>query len=681
MSARCGCGLRGAMIGRGLRVYFLFFLLFYNGLWPSFFLNAQTPAQEAESDPLAIFEKVKPDRSLQTSPEFLLIDDFNEGRMTNRRGALWRTKTPVPGALDLSISKGDARNPDRGSSLAAQFNLKSKEAVSLQSFLNRLDVSAASHLVFKCRIKTKENNFSGRLRVALTDWRQKTVVHDFTPSCGEEWGDAIISLRAFKDLDLNQLHLIEFMISAKTAESRGDLGIDEIAFFGFNDVAFESNRDNLIGYPKVISNEARRTELIKEKKDKEMLLGIARDTWKYFENARDRETYLIVDHIRMGDGSLASDYTSPTNIAMDILSLIAASDLEFISREESLERVQKVIASLEKLRRFEGFFYNFYDTKKMNVTRSYISAVDSGWLAIALVVARQAFPEQLQGRITQLLDSFSFSEFLDYENNQFVIGFDVPRKGFGEYHYGMLVSEARATSYYAIGKGDVPKSHWGFLFRTPPESWKWQKQKPKGKQVAGKETDYFQGYYEYKGKKFVPSWGGSLFEYLMPTLVLQERELAKRGLGLNNRIATELQRDYALKEKHYPVWGISPASVGSGRSWKYEEFGISELGAKGYRDREIVTPHVSFLALDSLPSDAIKNIRNLLKFEGLYGEYGFYDAVNVRNRKANPQYLALDQGMSFVALCNYLKNGSIQKRFHADPIGKAGEALLDEKFF
>jgi len=105
------------------------------------------------------------------------------------------------------------------------------------------------------------------------------------------------------------------------------------------------------------------------------------------------------------------------------------------------------------------------------------------------------------------------------------------------------------------------------------------------------------------------------------------------------------------------------------------------MSVKGYPDRKIITPHVSFLALDSYPEAAIENIRKLLEYE-LYGEYGLYDSINLRTNRVNPQYLALDQGMTLVAICNYLKAGSIQSRFHEDSVGKNVEDLLmKESFF
>jgi len=243
-----------------------------------------------------------------------------------------------------------------------------------------------------------------------------------------------------------------------------------------------------------------------------------------------------------------------------------------------------------------------------------------------------------------------------------------------------LVTEARATSFYAIGKGDVPRDHWWFLYRTLPEVWRWQKQKPQGSYATAEGVEYFKGYYEKDGRKFVPSWGGSLFEVLMPTLVLKERELAPNGLGLNNTVLTDLQREYAEK-KGYPIWGISPCSLASGRTSVYREYGVPELGAKGYPDREVVTPHVSFLALDSLPEKAVENIRDMLDFE-LYGEYGFFDSFYLKKQVATPQYLSLDQGMILGSLANYLKKGVLQERFHADPIAQKAENLLRaESFF
>ena len=194
-------------------------------------------------------------------------------------------------------------------------------------------------------------------------------------------------------------------------------------------------------------------------------------------------------------------------------------------------------------------------------------------------------------------------------------------------------------------------------------------------------VDVFEGYYKYKDKKIVPSWGGSLFEFLMPTLFLNEAKLARRGLGANDLIAAQAHRDYALG-KAYPVWGISPCAMQTGMQPRYVEVGIPAIASKGYPDKGVITPHASFLALEFIPEDAIKNIRNFIKLYDIYGEYGFFDSVFLRNGRVCPEYLCLDQAMKFLALANYLKGGVVRKKFRASNRVRRAESLLKiEEFF
>lgn len=621
--------------------------------------------------------------SLLNFKEYKVIDDFNGAQLTNRMASDWKVDATAGGKLNLQIEKADALRQRRGYSLKITYQLESGEEAAFQSSLGNLDISGAEYLVFKCRIaNNRSSNFSGRLRVFLMDANQRSVIYDMTHSClanPSDWSDVVIPIKTFGRLDLNQLTMIGLKIKSRKMPIKGSLNLDEIAFFGSGDVDFESRRDNLVGFPEHI-NPRRLDRLRQQRNTKRFLMQIAQDTWKYFVNARDKETHLVVDHLRIGERPLVADYTSPTNIAMDYLATVAAWELGFISREEAITRIRESFHTLGKLRRWKGFFYNFYHTRSLAVSRDFVSSVDNGWLAIALVVVRQAFADELAREATAFLDAFDFGEFLDPQNNQLTIGYDGERGKLLSYHYGMLASEARATSLYGIGKGDLPREHWWFIYRTPPERWGWQRQKPHGEYVSRDGVEYFQGYYTYLDKKFVPSWGGSLFEFLMPTLVIRERELAPHGLGLNNRIVTELHRDYCLKIKKYPLWGISPAGVSNGHQWRYAEMGIPDLGVKGYPDLEIITPHASFLALDVLPEDALTNIRNFMKYD-LYGKYGFYDSINLRTEEVNPQYLALDQGMILVSICNYLKSGVIQKLFHQDPVGENIEDLLAKESF
>jgi len=189
---------------------------------------------------------------------------------------------------------------------------------------------------------------------------------------------------------------------------------------------------------------------------------------------------------------------------------------------------------------------------------------------------------------------------------------------------------------------------------------------------------YWGGHYQWNDLKYVPSWGGSAFEALMPTLVLNEKGLAPKGLGLNHARHVQGQIRFATEELGYPVWGMSPSTVPEGG---YSEYGATAFGTMGYK-AGVVTPHASVLALEYAPKEAIANLRKLIELYDIYGEYGFYDAVTVETGLVSRKYLALDQGMIFVAINNYLNQGAIRKRFHADPVIRKAEFLLtSESFF
>src|SRR5205807_9175939 len=109
-----------------------------------------------------------------------------------------------------------------------------------------------------------------------------------------------------------------------------------------------------------------------------------------------------------------------------------------------------------------------------------------------------------------------------------------------------------------------------------------------------------------KGERYVPSWGGSMFEALMPTLVLDEARHAPRSLGANDAAHVAVQRRYALEELGYPVWGLSPSSTPGNDG--YGEYGVRVLGSLGY-GAGAVTPHAVALALGVAPAEAAAELR------------------------------------------------------------------------
>ncbi|MBI4116072.1 MAG: DUF3131 domain-containing protein [Candidatus Omnitrophica bacterium] len=641
--------------------------------------------------PPSLYETVPPEKNLRSVPQFYVIDDFNSRELKNLLGLPWETELAQGATLEPEpVSQGAFEGGGgRGSAVKLKVDIPVRGNAFFKSSLASLDMSQAEALVFKCQVQTEEGiSFSGKLRLVLQDKEGKEDSYDFTSLCTSSspgpggWREVILPRGQFVSIHWDAVGEIRFEVVAQDSPFKGGIGLDEIAFYGRDDVRFESLRDNLVGFPKSAKAEERKQALLVEPEDKKFLLEIARDTWKYFDHALDKHTHLPADHIRVGDVGDVGSYTTPTNLSMYFLACIAAHELGFISKKDAVSRIQRTLDTLSRMKRWQGFYYNFYSTTTLQVTREYISAVDSGWLAVAWIVLRQAFPEEFGAIATQFLKEVDFYEFYDPSIGQMRLGFDEAKGDFSPYHYGILATEARATSFVGIGKGDLPREHWWFIYRTPPEAWDWQSQKPEGKEVEIDKVTFFEGHYTHQGRKFVPSWGGSLFEFLMPTLVMKEKELAPEGLGLNNRIATEIQIDYALNRQGYPIWGISPASTSSGKLWRYGEYGVKYLGVKGYRDEGIITPYVVFLALETLPEHAIDNLRRMLELYDIYGEYGFYDSINVRTGRVNTQYLALDQGMILAAICNYLKGGVIKEYFHKDEIAKNAESLLtQEKFF
>lgn len=430
----------------------------------------------------------------------------------------------------------------------------------------------------------------------------------------------------------------------------------------------------------------------------EFLREVAKDTWRFFDEMVDKEHGLPLDTIQLGknkpldEGTMIGDYTNVTNIGVYFMCLVSAYDLGFISKEEAIQRIKLTMTTMEKVEHHEsGFPYNYYDTTTAERTSYFVSLVDSGWLVAGLYVVKNAFLDDpaLVEQANRLINRGKFSFFYDPVERQMYHGYYEHLQTYSDYHYGVFYTEPRAISYIAIARGEVPEEHWFLgLTRTFPEEFDWQTQTPVSR--APRKTlghEYSGGYYQWKDLKYIPSWGGSAFEALMPTIIIDEKKLAPKGLGLNNHNHAMGQIRYALNELQMPVWGMSPSSRPEGG---YTEYGAKPFGAKGYK-AGAVTPHASILAIEFEPESVINNLRKLIELYDIYGEYGFYDAVTVIPEKDNPEskvgtvarkYLALDQGMILVALNNYLNDGAIRKRFHADPAMKTAEKILSaENFF
>ena len=450
---------------------------------------------------------------------------------------------------------------------------------------------------------------------------------------------------------------------------------------GGEDAAIPHIQARLVGWPQ---------RLLVEKEslpstDHAFALRLAHDTWRGLDALSDRENGLPMDNVRFVDGSVSvppariGDYTSGTNIGMRLTAIVAAHELQLISRAEAVEKIGRVLDTLQRLETYRGFLFNFYDTTSLERTSNFVSFVDASWLTAGLIVVRTALPE-LAAACAPLIAATDFRFFYNRATQRLSHGYYVKPGARSPYEYGMLYTEARLGSLIAIGKGDVPEAQWFEMVRTFPAVCGGQLLKPQ--HARTKLVDGYPvaaGYYEWQGRRYVPSWGGSMFEALMPLLLLDEQRYAPQSLGANDAVHAEVQQRYADTQLAYPVWGLSPSATPAGNG--YGEYGVQILGVRGYL-AGAVTPHASALALMVTPEAALVNLRALAQRYAIYGDYGFYDAVDPVTGAVAYKYLTLDQSMLFIALANYLNDHCMQRHFAADPIAQKVLPMIgSEDFF
>ena len=262
--------------------------------------------------------------------------------------------------------------------------------------------------------------------------------------------------------------------------------------------------------------------------DRATLERYAKATWASFAAMTDETSGLPTDVLN-ADGTRAVQ-TSTTNIGAYMWSAVAAERLRIIGRTELVRRLRVTLSTLEGMERHEpsGQYFNWYDHRsgeKLTVwpptgepRTPILSSVDNGWLATGLQIVRSAVPE-LAARAGALYDSMDFGLYYVPERNQILFHY-VPDEGTGPCCYDTVVSESRIADYIGTAKGELPeKTYYGRL-RTFPDSCdsKFQETRPSGffRTYAGE--DVYEGSYPYGATRITPSWGGSMFEALMPAL-------------------------------------------------------------------------------------------------------------------------------------------------------------------
>jgi cellobiose phosphorylase len=511
--------------------------------------------------------------------------------------------------------------------------------------------------------------------------------------------------------------------------------------------------------------------------ERDFLRSVARRTWGFFDRfAGPADHWLVPDNYQLEPVAALAHRTSPTNVGLSLLAALSACDFGYISVGCLLERVANTLATLRRLERHHGHFYNWYDTRSLApLLPLYVSSVDSGNLAAHLLTLRagllalcdapilpprlrsglrdtadlanhaqlratldasastspgheaqalreavrlarahprsaakgtqvewaEALALQCEDMLSELehfagaangatlrelaalpgecglragarileierlaresgsLAEMRYDFLYDDARKLLSIGYDVSEHRRDASFYDLLASEARATTFVAIAQGELPQESWFAL----------------GRVLTGAG-----------GEPTLLSWSGSMFEYLMPLLVMPSYE--DTLLDQTCRAAVRRQIAYG-KERGVP-WGMSESgyfSVDVALNYRYRAFGVPGLGLKrGLGDDLVVAPYASALALMVAPRAACANLQRLAASD-LQGAFGFHEAIDyTAGRLPRGQssaivrsFMAHHQAMVLLSIGAALHERPMQRRFASDPLVQATLLLLQEQ--
>jgi cyclic beta-1,2-glucan synthetase len=260
----------------------------------------------------------------------------------------------------------------------------------------------------------------------------------------------------------------------------------------------------------------------------------------------------------------------------------------------------------------------------------------------------------------KLADEMDFAMLLNRRRKLLSVGYDVDAQHLQPACYDLLATESRTAVFVAIAKDDIPQESWFRLGRAHVLD---------------------------NGRPVLLSWTGTMFEYLMPSLWMRSHP---NTLLERSRLSAVLSQQAYTAAKRIP-WGISEsayAKTDEAGNYQYHAFGLPNLALRKHETKVmVISPYSSFLALGVDPVAALRNLNGMLH-DGWFGAYGFYEAADFttpRRRRWGRNYelvrcwMAHHQGMSLLAIANFVHDGVVQRWFHAEPRVQATELLLHEK--
>ncbi len=285
-------------------------------------------------------------------------------------------------------------------------------------------------------------------------------------------------------------------------------------------------------------------------------------------------------------------------------------------------------------------------------------------LSTALTTATDLIPEKLTyfDELAAQLEKFTVVDYrflFDRNTNHLAIGYNVDELRRDDSFYDMLASEARLGVFVGIAQGLLPQESWFSLGRLLTDS---------------------------KEGPVLLSWSGSMFEYLMPQLVMPTYE--NTLLYATNNAMVKRQIEYG--KQHNVPWGVSESgynNVDANLNYQYQAFGVPGLGLKrGLEDDLVIAPYATMMALMVAPKKAAANLQ-LLTDKGFEGEYGYFEAIDYTKTRVPRgedhvvinSYMAHHQGMGFLSFAYVLLNKPMQNRFAAELRFQATLLLLQER--
>ena len=418
--------------------------------------------------------------------------------------------------------------------------------------------------------------------------------------------------------------------------------------------------------------------------EEDYLRAIAKDTWRLFEqHVGARTHHLPPDNVQTLPYTMVAERTSPTNIGLYLLATVCAKAFGWIQLSDCLARCEATLDTLGRMARLRGHFFNWYDTRNLApLLPAYVSTVDSGNLCGHLLTVANACDEWVQqagvalsadareGSDTARLQAIAatcralaleaeFGFLFDRKRRLLHIGYRVAEQALDASYYDLLASEARLASLWAIAKGDIPSKHWMALGR-PLFA--------KGRGAG------------------LRSWSGSMFEYLMPQLTLEE--LPDSVLGQAGLSAVLEQMAYGARTGL--PWGVSESAYAASDhtlAYQYAPQGVPQLALRRTPPGElVVAPYATALAAMWLPVAACENFRRLESLQAR-GAMGFIESLDFTaarqsgNSTVTPvrAYMAHHQGMTIVALAHVLLHGAPRRWGMAEPRLAAVASLLQER--